>query len=109
MAESVFYLITNRLQAEREHLMDLTQNQVKLALSDIYNRFAYHAPNDLQKTLHERIRLMHKDLAINILKNLPNCREQSLAITKLEESMMWANAGIARNKSFYAGPKHDET
>ena len=81
--------------------MDLTQKRVKLSLSDMENRFAYHAPNDLQKTLHEQIRKLHKDLSIKILRNLPGCREQSIAITKLEEAMMWANAGIARNKFFY--------
>lgn len=28
----------------------------------------------------------------------PNSREQAVAFTKLEESIMWANAGIARNE-----------
>ncbi len=88
--------------------MDLPKNKSN-PLADMQNRFAYHAPNDLQKRLHEQIRDLHKDLAIRVLQDLPPCREQALAITKLEEAMMWANAGIARNKSFYAGPKPDET
>ena len=37
-------------------------------------------------------------LATNILSNTPRSREQSLALTKLEESIMWANAAIARNE-----------
>ncbi|WP_459213736.1 Acb2/Tad1 domain-containing protein [Paenibacillus macerans] len=28
---------------------------------------------------------------------VPNSREKSLAMTKLEQSVFWANAGIARN------------
>ena len=32
-----------------------------------------------------------------VLDNVPKGREQSLALTKLEEALFWANAGIARN------------
>ena len=88
--------------------MDLTQNAVKLVLQDLNHRFAYHAPNDVQQKLHEQIRNMHKALAIEVSRNTPVCREQALAITKLEESMMWANAAIARNKAFYEGRKDDK-
>lgn len=88
--------------------MDLNQNAVKLVLQDLDHRFAYHAPNELQQRLHQQIRDMHKALAIQISKHTPVCREQALAITKLEESMMWANAAIARNKAFYEGRKDDK-
>ena len=33
-----------------------------------------------------------------IKNNVPDGREKSLAMTKLEECCMWANAGIARSK-----------
>ena len=39
-----------------------------------------------------------KDLAQTIISNCPSSRERSLAITKLEEAIMWANASIARNE-----------
>ena len=38
-----------------------------------------------------------KELAYLIDGICPNSREKSLAMTKLEESVMWANASIARN------------
>ncbi len=33
----------------------------------------------------------------SIINQLPNCREKSLALTKLEECVMWANKCSARN------------
>ena len=32
-----------------------------------------------------------------IIDSMPNCREKSLALTKLEEVVMWANKCAARN------------
>jgi len=37
-------------------------------------------------------------LAIDIIQNTPPSREQSLAITHLEEAIFYANAAIARNE-----------
>ena len=36
-------------------------------------------------------------LALLFVENCQDCRERSLAITKLEEAVMWCNAGIARH------------
>lgn len=38
-----------------------------------------------------------KFLAVEIEENCPDSREKSLALTKVEEAVMWANASIARN------------
>ncbi len=66
---------------------------------DIDNRFTFHPANTTEKQdAHEFIRARCKDLAMDIDEVTPgNSREKSLAITKLEEVMMWTNAGIARN------------
>ena len=37
------------------------------------------------------------DKLLEALNRLPNSREKSLAITKVEESVMWANTCAARN------------
>ena len=41
---------------------------------------------------------MAEEFAGFIDDNCPDCREKSLAITKLEEVVMWANAGLARGR-----------
>ena len=63
----------------------------------IENAFTYHAPKKGQPEKYGRIRSMAKDLAYLIDELVPDSREKSLAMTKLEEATMWANAGIARN------------
>ena len=63
----------------------------------IENNFKYHAPKDGQNEKYELIRATAKTLAYLIDEDCPASREKSLAMTKLEESVMWANASIARN------------
>lgn len=59
--------------------------------------FTYHAPKTGQPEMYTEIREKAKELAYLIDEICPDSREKSLAMTKLEESVMWANAGIARN------------
>lgn len=63
----------------------------------IENAFTYHQPTDGQPEKYEAIREKAKELAYLIDELCPNSREKSLAMTKLEEASMWANASIARN------------
>jgi carbonic anhydrase len=67
-------------------------------ISDLVNRFTYHTPNPNQPERYNTLRDAAKELATLILQCCPDSREQSLAITKLEEALFWANAGIARNE-----------
>jgi len=62
------------------------------------NNFKYHAPKEGQPEKYTAIREKSKDLAYLISGLVPDSREKSIALTKLEEVSMWANAGIARNK-----------
>lgn len=64
---------------------------------DLDNRFDYHKPNEVKAGIHENVREECKNLAYFLNDFLPEGREKSLAITKLEEVMFWANAAIARN------------
>ena len=63
---------------------------------EINKRFTYHAPHGQQPELYEELRRKARALATFIILETPASREQSLAITKLEEAIFWANAGIAR-------------
>jgi hypothetical protein len=69
-----------------------------LDIEVINNNFQYHAPKEGQPERYEALRAMAKDLARAINNYCPDSREKSLAFTKLEEAVMWANASIARNE-----------
>lgn len=60
--------------------------------------FTYHAPKDGQAEVYEALRGKARELAFLISLHCPESRECSLSFTKLEESVMWANASIARSK-----------
>lgn len=71
-----------------------------MSLDDISHRFNFHPANDEEKkNEHSAIRTHCRELAHFLDDRLPNGREKSLAITKLEEVMFWANAAAARNGS----------
>lgn len=63
----------------------------------IESAFTYHTPKEGRPEKHELLRAKAKELAYLIDELCPNSREKSLAMTKLEESSMWADASIARN------------
>lgn len=65
---------------------------------DIESRFTYHKPKENDAYKFVAIRRDAKYLASIIDDLVPEGREKSLAITKLEEVVMWANAGIARQE-----------
>lgn len=60
--------------------------------------FTYHKPKNDQPKRYETIREYGKFLATQIIENSPNSRERSLALTNVEQAVMWANAAIARNE-----------
>ena len=66
--------------------------------NNIKNNFKYHAPKDGQAQKYEQIRNQAKSFAADLVTFCPPSRELSLALTALEEAVMWANASIARNE-----------
>lgn len=64
----------------------------------IENNFTYHAPKNDQQDRYMEIRVYAKALAILINDKCPESREKAIALTNLEQSVMWANASIARNE-----------
>jgi hypothetical protein len=64
---------------------------------DLDSRFTYHAPKTGQDAKYRVIRETARNLASLINEDCPESREKSLAFTHLEETVMWANAAIARH------------
>ena len=69
-----------------------------MEFDDLENRFTYHAPKGDQASRYESIRQVALGFAILLNRDCPDSREKSVALTKLEEVVMWANASIARNE-----------
>lgn len=67
-----------------------------MANPDIENRFSFHPADQEKGELHEELRDVCKEVAYTIERVVPTGREQALALTNLEQAMMWGNAGIAR-------------
>ena len=67
-------------------------------INDLVKRFTYHAPKERQPERYEGIRKKGLLMALEIYGSCPDSREKSLAITKIEEAVFWANASIARNE-----------
>ena len=63
---------------------------------NIYRNFTTHTLNSKQYDATQAINAKALAFADLILSLVPEGREQSVAFTKLEEVMFWANAGIAR-------------
>jgi hypothetical protein len=69
---------------------------------DLHDRierdFTYHPPKGDQQDRYDIIRAKAREFAHFLVSYTPESREQSLALTRLEESVMFANASIARNE-----------
>jgi hypothetical protein len=63
--------------------------------AEIEEIFTYHAPKGNQANDYETIRGRAKDFATCINDLCPESREKSLAITAIQQAVMWANAAKA--------------
>lgn len=65
-----------------------------------HRRFVYHPPKPelKQAERYAEIRDHAHGFAQHLIRECPQSREREIALTKLEESVMWANAAIARNE-----------
>lgn len=61
------------------------------------NDFMFHPADEVTGRVHDSIRTECHRTAAFLIDLCPVGRELSLALTKLEEAMFWANAAIARS------------
>ena len=70
---------------------------------DLENIFTYHAPDKKDLEDYRAIREAAKVFAATILEHSPKCDDQSVAIRKVREAVMSANASIALKGSVCVG------
>lgn len=69
----------------------MTQDEIK-------TRFTYHSPKGGQSARYDHIRNTARGLADVINNACPESCEKDIAMARLEEAVMWANAAIARRE-----------
>lgn len=65
---------------------------------DLDRRFHGHYVSQDAVTRLDAVRAAGRALAVTVAQMAPEGREQALALTKIEEAVFWANAGIAREE-----------
>ena len=73
----------------------------KTTFEDAYR---HHTPFGSQPIRYDIIRATGRNLAQTIVLNTPPSREQSLALTAVQEAVMWANAAVAIHEAQPAQP-----
>ena len=70
---------------------------MSLSKDEIEKRVTHHSPSEEGVLRHKRLSDAASAILSVIESVVPDGREKSLAITKIEEAKMWASAGVARN------------
>lgn len=69
-------------------------------LARIEKKFTYHRPGGDQPERYTTLRAYAREMAMKMLGLVPDSVERDIALLKLEESIFWANAAIARNENW---------
>ena len=69
-----------------------------VSVFEIGVRFNHHPPSEDQQNRMATLRSAYKELALLLVDLTPPSREQSLALTALEQVGLYANAAIARRE-----------
>lgn len=65
---------------------------------EINRRLGYHPATEVTGPAHDRMRRLFIAAANVVACETPPSREQALALTAIQEALMWANAAIACNQ-----------
>lgn len=75
-------------------LQRLAQDQIDF----VERTFTFHKPKGDQVARYTSLRETAKRFALDVMALTPEGPEQDVALEKLSEASMWANAAIARNE-----------
>ena len=67
-----------------------------IGIDELRQRFTYHSPKPGQPEVYQSLRAQALELAQSIDVAVPDSREKSTALSRFEEAIFYANAGIAR-------------
>lgn len=68
-------------------------------IARIEHNHAHHPPQTAERiAAHEQVRIVTAECAKRLVELCPEGRELSLALTAMEEAMMWANSAVARSE-----------
>ena len=76
----------------------MTVFEANMDVHQIANIFTYHKPFGDQPARYELLREAGGKLATLVNELCPESREKSLALTTIQQAIMWANAAIAINE-----------
>ena len=68
---------------------------MSLGKPELMHRFGYHPATDVTGPQHDVVRALCYDFAVQLDEMLPDGRDKSTALTKLQEVMHWSNSAIA--------------
>lgn len=72
-------------------------------------RVKYHPPQTKKRVAdHETVNALAEVHGVELIRILPECRELHIALRRLEEARMWANAGLAIHNNAAEGRKDGE-
>ena len=80
------------------------QTRKEILRARAIHNLSYHRPHGDQQERYGEIRNTARGFADILIRCCPESRELSIALTQLEDTVMWANAAIARNET-----EHPET
>ena len=74
------------------------ENQEAEMSQDKENPFEFVKPTVESEILMNKIRVCGREFHSYLTENVLNSRERSLALTKLEEAVMWANKAVVAHQ-----------
>jgi len=81
-------------KASQEKQAGQKKDEAKRIVDEIQYAFTYHPPADEQTAAMIDMRLEAKQLALLITRNCPPSPDRTIAIRKVREAVMYANASI---------------
>jgi hypothetical protein len=90
--------------ADQHVTVHVTTTYEPFSDDELFNRFTHHRPTDAQVPLFHQIRTQALDYARTLVALCPPSPELHRALDHLDETVMCANAAIARNSDLPAEP-----